>query len=151
MACSVCKQKGHVKNSCPVQKEKDRLKLELALTERRYLLESLDTAARLLQVPIVTATVWFLMSRSVPTLGVLNKAILAAELAPVIGDIKFPEGVLLGAAMESTEDVVNILHDEGILEETYDQLLAAVAPAAIPLGNIIGPFITPTGVKKFEL
>ena len=32
-------------------------------------------------------------------MGALNKAILTAELAPIVGDIKFPEGVLLGAAI----------------------------------------------------
>ena len=50
----------------------------------------------------------------IPLLGALNKAILTAELAPIVGDIKFPEGVLLGAAMESTEDLLNLLEGYGL-------------------------------------
>jgi len=140
MACSVCGKKGHDIRACPVNAESEKIKLELALTERRYILESLDTASNLLQVPIVTAAVWFMLSRSSATLGVLNKAILAAELTPVIGDIKFPEGVLLGAAMESTEDVVNILNKAGVLDK-WDELIKAAKPAAITetLLDIIAP------------
>lgn len=140
MACKVCKKTGHDIRACPVHKENEKVKLELALTERRYLLETLDTAANLLQVPVVTAGVWFALSRSNATLGVLNKAILAAELTPVIGDIKFPEGVLLGAAMESTEDLVDILNKAGVLG-AWDELIKAAKPAAITetLLDIISP------------
>jgi len=88
--------------------------IELQLSERRFILEAINTGAALLQVPIVTAGVWFYFSRSNPALGALNKAILAAELAPIVGDIKFPEGVLLGAAMESTEDLLKILEGYGL-------------------------------------
>jgi len=100
----------------PKKATPDELKaaLELQLSQRRFILEALNTAATLLQVPIVTAGVWFYFSRSNPALGALNKAILAAELAPIVGDIKFPEGVLLGAAMESTEDLLTILEGYGL-------------------------------------
>ena len=88
--------------------------IELQLSERRFILEALTTSANLLQVPIITAFIWFYISRTNAALGALNKAILAAELAPIVGDIKFPEGVLLGAAMESSEDVLNLLEDYGL-------------------------------------
>ena len=88
--------------------------IELQLSERRFILEALDTSANILQVPLVTAFLWFYISRTNVALGALNKAILAAELAPIVGDIKFPEGVLLGAAMESSEDVLNLLESYGL-------------------------------------
>jgi len=91
--------------------------IELQLSERRFILEAINTATALLQVPIVTAGVWFYLSRTNPALGALNKAILTAELTPIIGDIQFPEGVLLGAAMESTEDFLDILDKAGLLDK----------------------------------
>ena len=68
--------------------------IELQLSERRFILEAMNASANLLQVPIVTAFIWFYLSRTNAALGALNKAILAAELTPLVGDIKFPEGVL---------------------------------------------------------
>lgn len=91
--------------------------VELQLSERRFILESINTVAALLQVPLVTAGIWFYLSRTNPALAALNKAILAAELTPIIGDIQFPEGVLLGAAMESTEDFLAILDKAGLLDK----------------------------------
>jgi len=88
--------------------------IELQLSERRFILEAITASSALLQVPIVTAFVWFYLSRTNAALGALNKGILAAELAPFVGDIKFPEGVLLGAAMESSEDVLNMLEGYGL-------------------------------------
>ena len=96
------------------KKPKAAADIELQLSERRFILESLQTVAQLLQVPLVTAGVWFYISRTNPIMGALNKAILTAELAPIVGDIKFPEGVLLGAAMESTEDLLNLLESYGL-------------------------------------
>ena len=148
MACSVCGKKGHDIRACPVNAESEKVKLELALTQRRYLLESINTITELLKVPMVSAGVWFALSRSNPTLGVLNKAILAAELSPIIGDITFPEGVLLGAAIESTEDMVNILNKEGIMKETWEKLYEEFEKVAIPFGDILVPFFTPESMKN---
>lgn len=90
--------------------------VELQLSQRRFILEAMNTAATVIQVPVITAFVWYYLSRTNANLGVLNKAILAAELAPIVGDIQFPPGVLLGAAMESSEDFLNILDGKGILD-----------------------------------
>jgi len=147
MACSVCGKKGHDIRACPVNAESEKVKLELALTQRRYLLESINTITELLKVPMVAAGVWFTISRSTPTLGVLNKAILAAELSPIIGDITFPEGVLLGAAIESTEDMVNILNKEGLME-AYEKVYSELEKLALPVGDILVPFLTPESIKK---
>ena len=94
--------------------EELKAEVELQLSQRRFLLEAITASSALLQVPIVTAFVWFYLSRTNAALGALNKGILAAELAPFVGDIRFPEGVLLGAAMESSEDVLNMLETYGL-------------------------------------
>ena len=147
MACAACKKSGHDRRNCPLLKKSEETKLELALTERRFLLEAVNSVTALIQIPMVTAGVWFMISRSNATLGVLNKAILTAELAPVIGDIKFPEGVLLGAAIESTEDFVNLLSGEGLME-SWDKVYSTAEKVAIPFGDVLVPFLTPESMKK---
>jgi len=144
--CGICRKAGHTRRHCPLLKDKNATELELALTQRRFVLEAVNSVTALLQVPMVTAGVWFMMSRSNATLGVLNKAILTAELAPIIGDIKFPEGVLLGAAIESTEDFVNLLSGEGLME-SWDKVYSAAEKVAIPFGDVLVPFLTPKGMK----
>ena len=121
MACTVCKEPGHDRRNCPLIK-KNPAEIELQLKNRRFALDALNSVTELLKVPMVTAGVWFALSRNEPTLGVLNKAILAAEMAPIIGDIKFPEGVLLGAAIESVEDFVDILNAAGVLTAPFNPL-----------------------------
>jgi len=124
--------------------------VELQLSQRRFVLESINTGAALLQVPLVTAGIWYYLSRTNPALGALNKAILAAELAPIIGDIKFPEGVLLGAAMESTEDFLNILEGEGLLKdlgETAEKVISAAHQKTIDTGAVLAEFLMPKGMK----
>ena len=121
--------------------------IELQLSERRFILEALNTAATLLQVPIVTAGVWFYFSRSNPALGALNKAILAAELAPIVGDIQFPPGVLLGAAMESSEDFLNILDGKGILDA--DKVKEAAQETVEDTGDVFASVLVGvTGLGK---
>jgi len=111
--------------------------IELQLSERRFLLEAINASSSLLQVPIVTAFVWYYVSRTNPTLSVLNKAILAAELTPLIGDIKFPEGVLLGAAMESTDDMLAILDKAGILDTTIEDIKNSAIDATQDTGDFL--------------
>ena len=125
--------------------EEIKAEVELQLSQRRFVLESINTAATLIQVPIVTAGIWYFLSRTNPALGALNKAILAAELAPIIGDIKFPEGVLLGAAMESTEDFLNILQGAGLLDAA--EVISKAEKAAIDSGDLIAEFLMPKGMK----
>jgi len=112
--------------------------IELQLSERRFILEAITASSALLQVPMVTSFVWFYLSRTNAALGALNKAILAAELSPIIGDIKFPEGVLLGAAMESSEDVLNMLEGYGLgtVEEWKKAALETTQDAGGVIANI---------------
>jgi len=137
-------------------KKPTQAEIELQLSERRFILEALNTGAKLLEVPIITAAVWFYFSRSNPALGALNKAILAAELAPIVGDIKFPEGVLLGAAMESTEDVLKILEGYGLgtVADWYaaaeDQAQDAGEMAADKIVSFVAPLESCESLKEKE-
>ena len=127
--------------------EELKAEIELQLSERRFILETVNTAAALLQVPLVTAVVWFYISRSNPVMGALNKAILTAELAPIVGDIQFPPGVLLGAAMESSEDFLKILDEAGILDA--DKVKEAAQEAVEDTGDVLGGVLVGvTGLGK---
>jgi hypothetical protein len=129
------------------KKKPTQAEIELQLSERRFLLEMMSTAASVLQVPIVTAFVWYYLSRTNAGLGALNKAILAAELAPIVGDIQFPPGVLLGAAMESSEDFLNILDGAGILDA--DKVKEAALEGVEDTGDILGGVLVGvTGLGK---
>jgi len=130
---------------CSLVKKQTTAEIELQLSERRFVLESINTGAALLQVPLVTAGIWYYLSRTNPALGALNKAILAAELAPIIGDIKFPEGVLLGAAMESTEDFLNILQGAGLLDAA--EVIEKAEDLAIDTGDWVAELLMPKGMR----
>ena len=121
--------------------------VELQLSQRRFILEAINTGATLIQVPIVTAFVWYYLSRTNAGLGALNKAILAAELAPIVGDIQFPPGVLLGAAMESSEDFLDILDESGILNA--DKVKEASKEAVEDTGDVLADVLVGvTGLGK---
>ena len=121
--------------------------IELQLSERRFVLEAMNTAATVIEVPVITAFIWYYLSRTNAALGALNKAILAAELAPIVGDIAFPPGVLLGAAMESSEDFLKILDGAGILDaETVKE---AAQGAVEDTGDLLGGVLVGvTGLGK---
>jgi len=121
--------------------------IELQLSERRFILEAMNTAATVIQVPVITAFIWYYLSRTNAGLGALNKAILAAELTPLIGDIRFPSGVLLGAAMESSEDFINILNDVGVIDAK--KLKEAALEGVEDTGDILGGVLVGvTGLGK---
>jgi len=121
--------------------------VELQLSQRRFILEAMNTAATVIQVPVITAFVWYYLSRTNAALGALNKAILAAELAPIVGDIQFPPGVLLGAAMESSEDFLNILDGKGILDA--DKVKEAAQEAVEDTGDVLADVLVGvTGLGK---
>jgi len=121
--------------------------IELQLSERRFILEALNTAAKVIEVPVITAFIWYYLSRTNAALGALNKAILAAELAPIVGDIQFPPGVLLGAAMESSEDFLKILDSAGILDA--DKVKEAAQDAVEDTGDVLANVLVGvTGLGK---
>lgn len=122
------------------KKKKTAAQLELQLSERRFMIEAIQAAASLLQVPIITAGVWYLLSKDNLTLSTLNKAMIAAELSPIIGDIKYPEGVLLGASIDSLEDFLGLLEKSKIdlpdLPSIPDLAEVAIAPVEYVLNKL---------------
>jgi len=129
------------------KKEPTAAEIELQLSERRFILEAITAAATVVQVPVVTGFIWYYLSRTNASLGALNKAILAAELAPIVGDIQFPPGVLLGAAMESTEDFLNILDGKGILDA--EKIKQGAKEAVEDSGDVLaGLLVGVTGLGK---
>jgi len=110
------------------------------------MIEAIQAAASLLQVPIVTAGVWYFLSKDNLTLTTLNKAMIAAELSPLVGDIKYPEGVLLGASIDSLEDFLGLLEKSGIKLPKLPEL-----PDGATLGDIaITPFSYALNKLYFE-
>jgi len=129
------------------KKEPTAAEIELQLSERRFILEAITAAATVVEVPVVTAFIWYYLSRTNASLGALNKAILAAELAPIVGDIQFPPGVLLGAAMESTEDFLNILDGKGILDA--GKIKQGAKEAVMDTGDVLADLLVGvTGLGK---
>jgi len=122
------------------KKKKTAAQLELQLSERRFMIEAIQAAASLLQVPIVTAGVWYFLSKDNVTLTTLNKAMIAAELSPLVGDIKYPEGVLLGASIDSLEDFIKLLEKSNIqlpdLPSAADLSEIAIAPVEYALNKL---------------
>jgi len=109
------------------KKKKTAAQLELQLSERRFMIEAIQAAASLLQVPIVTAGVWYFLSKDNVTLTTLNKAMIAA-------------GVLLGASIDSLEDFIKLLEKSNIqlpdLPSAADLSEIAIAPVEYALNKL---------------
>jgi len=118
-------------------KKKTAAEIELQLSERRFILEAMSSAAEVIQIPIVTAFIWWAMSERSSALRRLNKAIIVAELTPKLGDINFPPGVVLGAAAESLDDIEQIIRDAGaiipgLIDKTTDTAVQTLFDIVTP-------------------
>lgn len=127
------------------KKKQTAAEIELQLSERRFILEALNTAAAVIQVPIVTAFVWWAMSERSHTLRKLNKAMILAELTPKIGDINFPEGVLLGAAAETIDEFQTILGKAGV---TVDEVVEKATDLAT---DALFDIVVPSSLNCIQL
>jgi len=96
LACSVCKEKGHDKRQCPVQREK--IKEEITFKRERLNLLFAKTP-ELLANPVLMGLLWFQLSRNSPLLNSANTLILAGD---VVG-LNIPEGASLGAIIQKAE------------------------------------------------
>ena len=128
-----------------VKKKPTPAEIELQLSERRFILEAMSSAAELIQVPVVTAFLWWAMSERSTTLRRLNKAILIAELSPKIGDITFPPGVVLGAAAESVDDMEKLLAGLG---ETVEEVVEKTTEFAT---DVIFDILVPKSLSCIQL
>jgi len=96
LACSVCKEKGHDKRQCPIQREK--IKEEITFKRERLNLLFAKTP-ELLANPVLMGLLWFQLSRNSPLLNEANSLIILGD----IGGVNIPDGVSLGAVLQKAE------------------------------------------------
>jgi len=106
MACSECGRNGHKKPNCPIIEEKKEVQMERLIT-------ILQTIPLILSNPLFIAFAWFQFSKMNQSANTLNNIIAIAELVPTV-DLSLPEGVILGAMLEKSEDVVKYWNENSI-------------------------------------
>jgi hypothetical protein len=106
MACSECGRTGHKKPNCPIIEEKKELQTERLITV-------LQTIPLILSNPLFIAFIWFHLSKMNPSINQLNSVIAIGELIPTL-DIGLPQGVVLGAMVEKSDDVVNFWNENDL-------------------------------------
>ena len=99
MACSECGRNGHKKPNCPIIEEKKEVQMERLIT-------ILQTIPLILSNPLFIAFAWFHFSKFNQAANTLNNIIAIAELVPTV-DLSLPQGVVLGAMIEKSDDVVD--------------------------------------------
>jgi len=99
MACSECGRNGHKKPNCPIIEEKKEVQMERLIT-------ILQTIPLILSNPLFIAFAWFSFSKMNQGANTLNNIIAIAELVPAV-DLNLPQGVVLGAMLEKSDDVVD--------------------------------------------
>ena len=100
--CSICREKGHDKRQCPIQREK--IKEEITFKRDRLNL-FLAKAPELLANPIFMGLLWFQLSRSSPLLNQANTLIVAGDFL----GLNVPEGATLGAVIQKAENTPEYL------------------------------------------
>ena len=94
--CSVCKEKGHDKRQCPIQREK----IQEEITFRRERLNLFFAKApELLNNPVLMGLLWYRISRNNPLLSTANTLIITGD----IGGLNVPHGATLGAIIQKAE------------------------------------------------
>jgi len=106
MACSECGRMGHKKPNCPIIEEKKEIQTERLIT-------ILQTIPLILSNPLFIAFIWFHLSKMNPSINKLNSVIAIGELVPTV-DIGLPEGVVLGAMIEKSDDIVDYWNENSI-------------------------------------
>ena len=95
--CSVCKEKGHDKRQCPIQREK----IQEEITFRRERLNLFFAKApELLNNPVLMGLLWYRISRNNPLLSTANTLIITGD----IGGLNVPHGATLGAIIQKAEE-----------------------------------------------
>jgi len=108
MACSGCREKGHTIKTCPKVKE------EKVKIQRDRINMFIQIFPALIQNPVVIAMVWWQISKRVPLFDFFNKVLVGTEAFAVavggsiwdIERINMPEGIVMGAFLQETEDAV---------------------------------------------
>jgi len=103
MACSVCREIGHKKPNCPVVKEEKQ-------EQQKQLITILQTIPLILSNPLFQTFLWLEFSKRNENANLLNNLIATAEIVPAI-DLNLPQGVVLGAMLDKTEDSIALWND----------------------------------------
>jgi hypothetical protein len=144
MACSVCGRTGHKKPNCPIVKEEKK-------EQQQQLITILQTIPLILSNPLVIAGAWLGISKMFPSVNLLNNLIATAEIVPTV-DLNVPQGVVLGAMIDKTDDAIDLFNDivEFILETdinpipTREEVKEGTVEGAKDIGQFILDFFTPT-------
>ena len=103
MACSVCRENGHKKPNCPIVKEDEQKQIDRAIT-------LLQTLPIIINHPLVIAGIWLQLTKMFPEINVLNNLIAVGEVVPTV-DLNLPQGVVLGAMIDKTDDAIELFND----------------------------------------
>jgi len=103
VACSVCRRIGHKKPNCPVVKEEEQKQIDRAIT-------LLQTLPIIINHPLVIAGIWLQLTKMFPEINALNNLIAVGEVVPTV-DLNLPQGVVLGAMIDKTDDAVELFND----------------------------------------
>ena len=139
MACSVCGRNGHKKPNCPIVKEEKK-------EQQQQLITILQTIPLILSNPLVIAGAWLGISRMFPSVNLLNNLIATAEIVPTV-DLNVPQGVVLGAMIDKTDDAINLFNE---IVDNINPIPTKkeVKEGTVELGKDVGQFIldffTPT-------
>ena len=138
--CSVCKEKGHDKRQCPIEREK--IKEEITFKRERINL-LFAKVPELLANPVFMGLVWFQLSRNNKVLSKANTYILAGD---VVG-LNVPEGATLGALIQKAQDALP--KAEQLSEDIGEGIGAATVPAEA-LSGLVKDFLDLLGLKDYE-
>lgn len=114
MACSFCREKGHTVKTCPKKKE------EFIKVQRDRTNMFIQVLPALMSNPIFQSILWWQISKRNRVLGFTNKLVVSQEIlgltelaggseiygkiAADIDPVDLPEGIVLGAILETVED-----------------------------------------------
>jgi len=101
VACSVCREKGHDKRQCPIEREK--IQEEITFRRERLNLFFAKTP-ELLANPVFMGLIWYQLSKNNELLHKANTLILAGD---IVG-LNIPDGASLGALIQKADGQLSI-------------------------------------------
>lgn len=101
---------GHKKPNCPILKEEKERDIDRGIT-------ILQTIPPILSNPLIIAGIWLGLTQISPRVNALNNLIAIGELVPTI-DLGLPQGVVLGAMVDKTDDAIDLWNEiRGFIED----------------------------------
>ena len=94
---------GHKKPNCPIVEEENQKQIDRAIT-------ILQTLPIIINHPLVIAGIWLQLTKMFPEINALNNLIAIGEVVPTV-DLNLPQGVVLGAMVDKTDDAIELFND----------------------------------------